>query len=157
MTGDDPGEGPAAADRARRPSGPGDVPAPGPVPLSLLATVLAVASGFAGRCRDTLWTGILMVSVGVAFGVAAGLALRVFWRGSLREELSGAGGRYLVFLGGVLFTTAEAYAFGVALDRGAPAAAAAFLVPPVAVAAAALRSAASRVRFASGGRPDPDE
>lgn len=135
-------------------AGGGGVPAPGPLPLSVLAAALSLASGFAGRYRDTVWTGVLIVTLGVAFGVAAGLALRVFWRGSFREALVGAGGRYLLFLGGVLFTAAEAYAFGVALERGAPAVAAAFLVPPVAVAGLALRSAASRVRFAPDGGPD---
>lgn len=153
--GQDDGADPTASPAS--PAAAGSIPAPGPLPLSLLAVVLAAASGFAGRFRDVLWTGVLMVSAGVAFGVAAGLALRVFWRGSFREALSGAGGPYLVFLGGVLFTAAEAYAFGVALDRGAPVVAAAFLVPPVAVAAVALRSAASRVRFAADGASEPGD
>lgn len=126
---------------------PGLVPPPGL--LIVLAAGLATAAGFAGRFRGTVWTGILLVCMAVAFGMVAGLALRVFWRGGLRDAITGAGGRYLLFLGGVLFTAAEAYAYGVALEQGAPAVAAAFLVPPVAIAALALRSAASRVRFAS--------
>lgn len=125
---------------------PGLVPPPGL--LIALAMALATAAGFAGRFRETVWLGILLVCVAVAFGMVAGLALRVFWRGGLDDAITGAGGRYLLFLGGVLFTAAEAYAYGVALEQGAPAATAAFLVPPVAIAALALRSAASRVRFA---------
>ena len=131
---------------------PGLIPPPGL--LVTLAVALAAASGFAGRFRGTLWLGIVLVCVAVGFGMVAGLALRVFWSGEMSEALTGAGGRYLLFLGGVLFTAAEAYAFGVALEQGAPAAAAAFLVPPVAVAAVALRSAASRVRFAPDAEPD---
>lgn len=137
-----------------RGGGPAGLPAPGPAPLVVLAVALAVASAAAGRYRDTVWTGILMLSAGTAFGIAAGLALRLYWRGRVREALAGAGGLYLLFLGGVLFTAAEAYAFGVALDRGAPVAAAAFLVPPVAVAGFALRSAARRVSFPPRTEPD---
>lgn len=134
----------------RRETGP---PAGTPPPglLVAMAVLVAATAGFAGRFRETVWTGVLLLCVAVAFGMVAGLALRLFWRGSVREALTGAGGRYLLFLGGVLFTCAEAYAFGVALDQGAPVVTAAFLVPPVAVAAFALRSAAGRVRFA----PEP--
>lgn len=134
---------------------PGDAPPPGL--LVSLAVLLAAAAGFAGRYRETVWTGVLLLTVAVAFGMAAGLALRLFWRGPFREAVTGAGGRYVLFLGGVLFTAAEAYAFGVALDQGAPAVTAAFLVPPVAVAALALRSAAGRVRFAPESPPDEDD
>lgn len=131
---------------------PAGTPPPGL--LLALAALLAAAAGVAGRYRETVWMGVLLLTVAVAFGMAAGLALRLFWRGGFSEAVTGAGGRYVLFLGGVWFTAAEAYAFGVALDRGAPALAAAFLVPPVAVAGVALRSAASRVTFASGGRSD---
>lgn len=134
----------------RAPTGSPRVASPGLVVA--LAAALATAAGLAGRFRDTVWLGILLLSVAVAFGMAAGLALRLFWRGSVGDALTGAGGRYLIFLGGVLFTAAEAYAFGVALEQGAPAVTAAFLVPPVAVAVLALRSAAGRVRFA----PEPE-
>lgn len=135
---------------------PAPVGTPPPGLLVLLAGALPVSSGLAGRFRGTLWLGILLVCVAVAFGMVAGLGLRLFWRGSAGEALSGAGGRYLLFLAGVLFTAAEAYAFGVALEQGAPAVTAAFLVPPVAVAALALRSAAGRVRFAPDRDPEPD-
>lgn len=128
---------------------------PPPGLLILLAAALATAAGFAGRFRGTFWLGILLISVAVAFGMVAGLALRVFWRGGLEDAVTGAGGRYVVFLGAVLFAAAEAYSFGVALEQGAPAvAAAAYLVPPVAIAGFALRSAASRVRFAPEAEPD---
>ena len=122
------------------------VPPPGL--LIVLAAGLATAAGFAGRFRGALWLAILLVCTAVGFGMVAGLALRVFWRGGLEDALTGAGGRYLVFVAMVLFAAAEAYALGDALEQGAPAAAAIFLVPPVAIAALALRSAASRVRFA---------
>lgn len=138
-------------------SGPG-LPAGTPPPglLVALAALLAAAAGVAGRYRETVWMGILLLSVAVAFGMAAGLALRLFWRGTFSEEITGAGGRYVLFLGGVWFTAAEAYAFGVALDQGAPVVTAAFLVPPVAVTALALRSAAGRVRFAPESSPDDE-
>lgn len=142
-----------SGDGGSRPSGRGGrTPPPGL--LILLALFLAVAAGLAGRFRDTVWLGILLVCVAVAFGTVAGLTLRVFWRGDFAEALTGAGGRYVLFLGGVVFTAAEAYAFGVALDRGAPPVTAAFLVPPVAIAAYALRSAAGRVRFAPEAEPE---
>lgn len=146
-----------------RPGGPGTPGArpeliPPPGLLVALSVALAAASGFAGRFRETVWVAILLVGTAVVFGMVAGLALRVFWSGGAAEALTGAGGRYLLFLAGVLFAAAQAYAFGVALEQGAPAAAAAFLVPPVAIAALALRSAAGRVRFAPEpqGKDDPE-
>lgn len=147
------GEASAGGEPGPGERGPSALPSHAPPPglLVVTAIVLAGAAGFAGRFRETVWMGVLLVCTGVGFGMVAGLALRIFCRGPWSEALTGAGGRYLIFLGGVLFTAAEAYAFGVALAQGAPPVTAAFLVPPVAVAGLALRSAAGRVRFA----PEP--
>lgn len=59
----------------------------------------------------------------------------------LLERATGPEGRYLVFLASVVFAAVEAHAVGAGMARGAPSAALALLVPPLAVGAAALRGA----------------
>ncbi|MFW6192418.1 MAG: hypothetical protein ACOC83_02940 [Gemmatimonadota bacterium] len=88
----------------------------------------------------------VLVLVTMAQSVVAGMGVRAFWRDEWSEEVFGAGGRYLGFLGAVAFATVEAYAVGSGLGAGAPGPAALLLAPPVVLAAVALRSAAKHER-----------
>lgn len=110
----------------------------GLVPASALLVATAFAAGL-GLGRP--WSSWLLVVVAMGQGVLAGHHLRGFWRGGPREEIFGAGGRYLAFLGAVAFTAVEAHAVGGGIEAGAPRAAAALLVLPLALGAWALRSA----------------
>lgn len=116
--------------RRRRPAGL--------VPASALLVATAFAAGL-GFGRP--WSSWLLVVVAVGQGVVAGHHLDGFWRGAAREEIFGSGGRYLAFLAAVGFTAVEAHAVGGGIEAGAPRAAVALLVPPLALGAWALRSA----------------
>lgn len=102
--------------------------------LVFLAVVLAASALAAGWLEGNVWGGELILVVAVGFGFAAGTSLARFWRGGVTEALGGSGGAYLLFLAGVLFTAAEAYAVGQALAEGAPPLAAALALPPLVVA-----------------------
>lgn len=116
------------------------------VPASAALVAVALAAGLEpGRW----WLVALLILVAMAQGTLAGTALRRFWRGTAQEEIFGAGGRYVGFLAAVLFSAVEAYAVGDAIaGKGAPRAAVALLLPPVLLAAAALRSAVKARREA---------
>lgn len=109
------------------------------VPASAALVAVALAAGLEpGRW----WLVALLILAAMTQGTLAGAALRRFWRGSVKDEIFGAGGRYVGFLAAVLFSAVEAYAVGDAIaGKGAPRAAVALLLPPVVLAAAALRSA----------------
>ena len=116
--------------RRRRPAGL--------VPASALLVAAAFAAGL-GLGRP--WSSWLLVVVAVAQGTVAGHHLGGFWRGAAREQIFGAGGRYLAFLAAVVFTAVEAHAVGGGIAAGAPGAAVALLALPLALGAWALRSA----------------
>lgn len=110
----------------------------GLVPASALLVALALA---AGLYPDRLWLVELTLAMAVGQGVLAGLSLPRFWEGPFGRAVFGAGGRYLGFLAAVVFSAVEAYAVGHGMSQGAPRSASLMLLPPVLVAALALRSA----------------
>lgn len=112
--------------------------------LVLASAVLVAVALAAGMGLALPWSTWLLIVAAMAQGTLAGAALPRFWRGDAREEVFGAGGRYVAFLAAVAFSAVEAHAVGAGIERGAPAEAAALLVLPVALAGAALRSAARR-------------
>lgn len=121
------------------------------VPASAALVAVALAAGLE---PGHWWLVALLILVAMAQGTLAGTALRRFWRGTAQEEIFGAGGRYVGFLAAVLFSAVEAYAVGDAIaGKGAPKAAVALLLPPVLLAAAALRSAVKARREAERGGP----
>lgn len=121
-----------------RPSAPGSHG--GLVFASALLVALALA---AGLWPGQYWLVGLLVTAAMVQGLLAGVAWDGFWRGPVREELFGAGGRYAGFLAAVAFSAVEAYAVGAGIGReGAPGPVVAImLAPPLVVAAVALRSA----------------
>lgn len=131
------------------------------VPASAAVVALALAAGLR---PDAGWLVWLLILAAMVQGALAGAAFRRFWRGPARDEIFGAGGRYAGFLATVLFSAVEAHAVGFAVaEKGAPQASVALLLPPVVLAAAALRSAVKvRREEATGGEPadvpapDPD-
>lgn len=125
------------------------------VPASAAVVALALAAGLR---PDAGWLVWLLILAAMAQGALSGAAFRRFWRGSAREEIFGAGGRYVGFLATVLFSAVEAHAVGFAIaEKGAPQASVALLLPPVVLAAAALRSAVKARREESTGEaPTPD-
>lgn len=112
------------------------------VPASAAVVALALAAGLE---PDRAWLVWLLLLAAMVQGGLAGAALPRFWRGPAREEIFGAGGRYVGFLATVLFSAVEAHAVGTGIAEGGPEGALALLLPPVVLAAAALRSAV-RVR-----------
>lgn len=120
----------------------------GLVPAS--AALVATAFG-AGLGLGRPWTTWLLVVVAIGQGFLGGHHLRAFWRGGAREEIFGAGGRYLAFLGAVAFTAVEAHAVGAGIEGGAPRSSVALLLLPVALAGWALRSAVSLRGHGEGG------
>lgn len=132
------------------------------VPLHIFtAALLCLSAWLAGRRPGSLWAGELLLVSGVAYGAVAARGVGRVWpaaaRGSRRgldELLGGRTGYALLYVGGVLFAGAEAYAAGLAFDEGAPVLALALLFPPVAMAGYALRRAAAPESFA-GPATDP--
>lgn len=130
--------------------------------LSVGLVGMAFGAGFGGRA----WLAQLLLVVALAQGFVAGAVFPAFWRtrpadaGSdpgapaigLPGRIVGPEGRYLLFLVSVAFAAVEAHAVGTGMARGAPGAAAALLVPPVAVAALALRGAVRSAPRAGGER-----
>lgn len=109
--------------------------------LVLASAVLVAVALAAGRGLGAPWIAWLLIVTAMGQGVLAGICLPGFWRGPPREEAFGAGGRYVAFLAAVAFSAVEAHAVGAGLERGAPTAATGLLLLPIALAAAALRSA----------------
>lgn len=130
------------------------------VPASAAVVALALAAGLEPGRSWLVW---LLILAAMVQGALAGAAFRRFWRGSARDEIFGAGGRYVGFLATVLFSAVEAHAVGTGIAEGGPDAALALLLPPVVLAAAALRSAVKvrREEEAGGagrsGRDEDDE
>lgn len=129
--------------------------------LVLSSAVLVAVALAAGRGLGAPWITWLLIVTAMGQGVLAGICLPRFWRGSPREEAFGAGGRYLAFLAAVAFSAVEAHAVGAGLERGAPTMATGLLLLPIALAAAALRSA-TRLReeaeeITDGGDPGPTD
>ena len=88
------------------------------VPVSAALVAVALAAGLE---PGHWWLVALLVLAAMAQGTLAGAAFRRFWRGPAREEIFGAGGRYVGFLAAVLFSAVEAYAVGDAIaGKGAP-------------------------------------
>ncbi|MFQ5679366.1 MAG: hypothetical protein ACE5HP_07890 [Gemmatimonadota bacterium] len=133
------------------------------LPLSAALVAASLADGLTAAP----WMTELLILVAVAQGIAAGLVLPRFW-GSASERpppeaagdrpprptgaaplpapelvgrLTGAGGRFLLFLLCVGFGAVESHAVGTGLSRGAPPMTLSLLVPPVLIGAAALRAA----------------
>lgn len=113
------------------------------VPASAAVVALALAAGLE---PDRSWLVWLLILAAMVQGALAGAAFRRFWRDSPRKEIFGPGGRYVAFLATVLFSAVEAHAVGAGIARGGPTAALALLLPPVILAAAALRSAVTARR-----------
>lgn len=113
------------------------------MPASAAVVALALAVGLE---PDRSWLVWLLILAAMGQGALAGAAFPRFWRGSPREEIFGPGGRYLGFLATVLFSAVEGHAVGAGIARGGPTAALALLLPPVVLAAAALRSAVTARR-----------
>lgn len=103
-----------------------------------LGLLLAGTALGAGLRQGSAWLVHLTVAFAAGFGFVAGLRVSDY------RETQGAFVPYALFLGAVLFTAVEAHAVGVGIARGAPPAAAALLLPPVAIAAGALRAAVRR-------------
>lgn len=118
------------------------------VPASAAVVALALAAGLE---PDRSWIVWLLILASMAQGAVAGATFRRFWRGSAREEVFGAGGRYVGFLAAVLFSAVEAHAVGAGIAAGGPQGALALLLPPVILAAAALRSAVAVRRERTAG------
>lgn len=129
--------------------------------LVLSSAVLVAVALAAGRGLGAPWITWLLIVTAMGQGMLAGACLPRFWRGTPQEEAFGAGGRYLAFLAAVAFSAVEAHAVGAGLERGAPTAATGLLLLPIALAAAALRSA-TRLReeaeeIAEDGDPGPSD
>lgn len=119
------------------------------------ASAVLVATAFAVGLRlGWPWTVWLLVLVAVCQGFLGGFHARRFWRGTAREEMFGAGGRYLAFLAAVAFTAVEAHAVGAGIESGAPRFSVALLLPPVALGGWALRSAVKRRAGSGEGRAE---
>lgn len=118
--------------------------------LVLASAVLVAVALAAGMGLGAPWSTWLLILTAMGQGALAGVAFPRFWRGSLREEAFGPGGRYLGFLAAVGFSAVEAHAVGAGIEKGAPAPAAALLLVPVALAAVALGSAKSRLDDGGG-------
>lgn len=147
---EDPGaRGRSEADPASPASGAADDRASGSVRGLVAASAAVVALALAaGLHPGEHWLTELLVAAAMGQGVLAGATWRRFWRGPLREELFGAGGRYAGFLAAVAFSAVEAYAVGAGVGReDAPGPVVAImLAPPLVAAAVALRSAVRRRR-----------
>lgn len=134
----------------------------GPLRALVAASAVVVALSLAaGLQPGRHWLTELLVVAAICQGALAGAAWPRFWRGGAREEIFGAGGRYAGFLAAVAFSAAEAHAVGASLgpeDAPGPAVAI-LLVPPLVVAAVALRSAVRHRADVPVGRapsaPDP--
>lgn len=122
--------------------------------LVLASAVLVAVALAAGRGLGAPWITWLLIVTAMGEGMLAGAVFPRFWRGSLQEEALGAGGRYAAFLAAVAFSAVEAHAVGAGIDKGAPTVATALLLLPIALAAAALRSA---VRLREGDVREEDE
>lgn len=122
------------------------------VAASALVVALALAAGLRPGQH---WLTELLVVAAMGQGVVAGVCWPRFWRGPLREELFGAGGRYAGYLAAVAFSAVEAYAVGASVGReDAPGPIVAImLAPPLVAAAFALRSAARHRRERSAADP----
>ena len=121
------------------------------VPASAAVVALALAAGLEPGRSWLVW---LLILAAMVQGALSGAAFRRFWRKSARDEIFGAGGRYVGFLATVLFSAVEAHAVGTGIAEGGPKAAVALLLPPVLLAAAALRSAV-KVRREEGAEDPP--
>ena len=129
----------------------------GPLRALVAASAVVVALSLAaGLQPGRHWLTELLVVAAIGQGALAGVAWPRFWRGGAREEIFGAGGRYAGFLAAVAFSAAEAHAVGASLgpeDAPGPAVAI-LLLPPLVVAAVALRSAVRhRADVPAGGAP----
>lgn len=118
--------------------------------VSALLVALALAAGLRPGEDWLVW---LLIPTAMGQGMLAGATWRHFWRGPPSEAVFGAGGRFGGFVAAVAFSAVEAHAVGASLAGGAPGVAVAvMLVPPLVIAAIALRSALAH-RPAGGGRP----
>ena len=122
--------------------------------LALLSVALigfALLAGASGGRQ--LWTAILIM-----LGLIEGAAIGTLWERALvaegRPEPSlddpvpqlarrflGSGARWAVFAGATAFAAVQAHAIGAGVDVGAPTGSVALLLPPIVIAALALRSA----------------
>lgn len=127
------GTGAAAAERTRTGAG-------GLLLLGLLSVALPAAALAAGLRRDSAWLVHLSLGLALGLGFVAGL-----WFPRFREA-EGALVPYGLFLVAAVFAAVEGHAVGVGIVRGAPTAAAALLIPPVAIAVGALAVAGRRAR-----------
>ncbi|MFQ5690705.1 MAG: hypothetical protein ACE5HQ_10585 [Gemmatimonadota bacterium] len=104
----------------------------------LLSAALPAAALAAGLGGGRTWLLELLLVLAVGQGISAGLLFPRFYG---RSGERGALARYVIFVAAVLFAAVEAYAVGAGMVGGAPAPAAAMLLPPIAVAGLAMRSA----------------
>lgn len=117
--------------------GPG---AAGLVLLGFISVALPAAALAAGLRRESPWLVHLSLGLATGLGFLAGLWLPRF------REAGGGLVPFGLFLVAAVFAAVEGHAVGVGIARGAPGAAAALLLPPLAIAVGALVVAARRVR-----------
>lgn len=120
-----------------------------PIAIATAALVaLALVAGRSGGVPPALTELALVAALGT--GMLLGIGARRFWRGPVVEAITGAGGRYVLFIGLSAFAVVEAHAVGAALADGAPAASLVMLALPVVLAGVVLVSAVRAARAAPG-------